>query len=140
MLEADAPSVTLLEKGETRTVARHPIFRLFTNMNPPDFGKKELAQWISDLFTEFFVDDTCTQADLKKIVSLFVEPTHNLGIDDIMRLYLELRGKMDALRTTDGKKQHFNLRSLVRALRYVRNTEAWYPLNRAIYEGFCCSA
>ena len=30
MLEADAPSVTLLEKGETRTVARHPNFYLYS--------------------------------------------------------------------------------------------------------------
>jgi midasin len=45
-------SIILYEKGDLKTVSRHPDFRLFGCMNPGnDFGKKPLPVNLQDKFT-----------------------------------------------------------------------------------------
>jgi len=52
--------------SDTAPVYRHPEFRLFACMNPAtDVGKKDLTPGVRSRFTEFFVDELESKADLR---------------------------------------------------------------------------
>ncbi len=53
LLEGPSGSITLVERGDTRTVPRHPAFRLVAAMNPAtDAGKRELPAALRNRLTE----------------------------------------------------------------------------------------
>lgn len=140
-------SITLIEKNDTKLITRHPNFRLFANMNPPtDYGKKELAPWIRNRFTEFFVSELNDTKDLSLIVKSYIDQISSSMdmniIQGIVKFYQTVKCKSNELfLTANDKKPHFNLRCLIRALEYIlynnQNKILKYNSNRAIYEGFC---
>lgn len=74
LLESNAGSLTLLERGDTQPIVRHPQFRLFACMNPAtDVGKKELPAGLRNRFTEFFMEELDTGQDLIIIIKDYLE-------------------------------------------------------------------
>ncbi|KAK8720350.1 hypothetical protein OTU49_013389, partial [Cherax quadricarinatus] len=70
LLESDSGSLTLLERGDFKPVARHQDFRLFACMNPAtDVGKKELPAGLRNRFTEFFMGERQSKQDLMIIIN-----------------------------------------------------------------------
>lgn len=58
---------------EQMAVERSGQFRLFCCMNPAtDVGKKQLPPSIRNRFTEFFVDELQSQADLRTLVHSYL--------------------------------------------------------------------
>eukprot|EP00795_Rhopilema_esculentum_P017643 gene17642-9287_t len=142
LLESRSGSVVLVERGDAEPVRRHENFRLFACMNPAtDIGKKDLPFGIRNRFTEIYVDELNDIADLKVLVSHYLqhgEITSKL-VDGIVRFYQLIQQEAkDKLTDGTGHRPHYSLRTLCRALEFVaRSTNMALP--RAIYEGFCLS-
>lgn len=69
-------SLCLSERGDVEAVDRHPQFRLFACMNPPnDVGKKDLPPGLRNRFTEIFVDELEETDDLRILVSSYFNDT-----------------------------------------------------------------
>ncbi|CAI7847657.1 unnamed protein product [Closterium sp. NIES-54] len=69
VLEGDAGSLAITERGDIEAVPRHPDFRLFAAMNPAtDVGKRDLPPAIRSRFTELFVDEITSRQELGSIV------------------------------------------------------------------------
>ncbi|ETO15609.1 midasin, partial [Reticulomyxa filosa] len=118
-------SVVLIEKGETKCIPRHPNFRLFANMNPPtDYGKKNLAGYLRNHFTELYVNEIEEQSDLEMIVRHFIlrkiNPQETSICSQIVTFYL-------------GPFQYAVVDTCL-GIR-VQNHKR-YSLLRALYEGF----
>lgn len=70
---AVAGSVTLLERGDTVAVPRHPNFRLVAAMNPAtDAGKHELPVALRNRFTEMWVPEPTAREDLAVLVAAYL--------------------------------------------------------------------
>lgn len=70
LLESTTGSLTLLERGDSKPISRHPDFRLFACMNPAtDVGKKELPAGLRNRFTEFFMEELNNKQDLMIIIN-----------------------------------------------------------------------
>jgi midasin len=142
ILDSPTGSLVLLERGDARSLPRHPGFRLLASMNPPtDFGKKDLPAAIRSKFTELYVDDVRDPADLSTIVrAMLKDCAAQVPVDDVVTLYLEC---VQAAGTTlvDGADQrpHYSVRSLSRALDYCRVNMHIYGFQRSLYEGFAVS-
>lgn len=82
------------ELGDTKPIQRHPNFRLFACMNPPnDIGKKELPPGLRNRFTEFYVDELDMREDLMIVVSHYLKDIGRYAprIGNIVDFYLEAR-------------------------------------------------
>lgn len=142
LLDGATGSLTLLERGDEDSVKRHPDFKIFACMNPAnDAGKKELPMGLRNRFTELFVDELENEADLRILVSKYLEK-HNLSpvkIKTIVEFYVKMRVKAkQSLSDGIGQKPHFSLRTLCRALR-VSAANLCGGIGRSLYEGFCLS-
>lgn len=145
VLEGSEGTLTLTERGDTRSIQRHPNFRLFACMNPAtDFGKKELSPAIRGRFTELYVDETQDPDDLEAIVRSYLRdvlPGTGFDCRRVVGMYVYAR-QQQALGTFldgDEKKPHFSLRSLCRALVYCSLNTPLYGFHRALFDGCCMS-
>ncbi|KAJ3106463.1 hypothetical protein HDU97_006249 [Phlyctochytrium planicorne] len=146
LLQGSEGSVTLLERGDTKPVKRHPNFRVFACMNPAtDAGKRDLPPGLLSRFSEIWVDSPDTDRnDLLLIVRQHLHrhlpPPHQGGdliCGNVADFYLEAKSLMEAGKLVDGSnaRVHINMRTLSRALAYTRITTPTFGLQRALYEG-----
>uniref|UniRef100_A0A1I8PDS0 Midasin n=1 Tax=Stomoxys calcitrans TaxID=35570 RepID=A0A1I8PDS0_STOCA len=141
ILEPDG-SVVLLEKGDFIPVKRHPDFRIFACMNPnTDIGKKDLSVGIRNRFTEFFVDEVSTDADLSLLISDYLSATgiQKKSVMNIVKLYKRLK-QLAKLELNDGlgNKPVYSLRTLCRSL-CICAKNLCGSIERNLYESFCLS-
>eukprot|EP00736_Rhodelphis_marinus_P003990 Rmarinus@m.5335 len=142
-----AGSLTLTERGDIDPVPRHPNFRLFACMNPPDTGKADLPPGIKSRFSEFWVSEASTREDLSMIVRRQLGCHDTCALDDetadvpesvvdsVVSLYLELREKAVDLVDGANHRPGYSLRTLTRALTYARAVRLSYGLVRALRDG-----
>ncbi|XP_065367345.1 midasin [Calliphora vicina] len=141
ILEPDG-SVVLLEKGDFTPVKRHPDFRIFSCMNPnTDIGKKDLPVGIRNRFTEFFVDEAETEADLSLLISDYLSATgiQKKSVMNIVKLYKRLK-TLAKLELNDGlgNRPVYSLRTLCRSLTICAKNLCG-SIERNLYESFCLS-
>ncbi|ALC40740.1 CG13185 [Drosophila busckii] len=137
-----AGSVVLLERGDFMPVKRHPDFRIFACMNPnTDIGKKDLPVGIRNRFSEFFVDELTTDADLSLLVGDYLANTgiQRKAVHNIVQLYKNLR-RLAELQLNDGlgNRPVYSLRTLCRSLRICARNLCG-SIERNLYESFCLS-
>uniref|UniRef100_A0AAR2K8H5 Midasin n=1 Tax=Pygocentrus nattereri TaxID=42514 RepID=A0AAR2K8H5_PYGNA len=142
LLEGSAGSLVLLDRGDTEPLVRHSDFRLFACMNPAtDVGKRNLPLGIRNRFTELYVEELESEADLRILISDYLKGL-NLNrstIHGIISFYLAVRKEANSrLADGTGHKPHYSLRTLCRALKYVAANPC-YNVQRSLYEGFCLS-
>ncbi|KAL7735504.1 hypothetical protein ACLKA6_010538 [Drosophila palustris] len=135
-------SVVLLERGDFMPVKRHPDFRIFACMNPnTDIGKKDLPVGIRNRFTEFFVDELTTDADLSLLVGDYLANTgiQRKSVHSIVQLYKSLR-RLSEVQLNDGlgNRPVYSLRTLCRSLRICARNLCG-SIERNLYESFCLS-
>ncbi|KAH8391169.1 hypothetical protein KR215_008404 [Drosophila sulfurigaster] len=135
-------SVVLLERGDFMPVKRHPDFRIFACMNPnTDIGKKDLPVGIRNRFTEFFVDELTTDADLSLLVGDYLANSgiQRKAVHSIVQLYKNLR-RLSELQLNDGlgNRPVYSLRTLCRSLRICARNLCG-SIERNLYESFCLS-
>lgn len=137
-----ASQIHLWEKGDDQPVKRHPNFHLFAAMNPStDIGKKDLPIGIRNRFTEVFVDELTDEDELRVLVSDYLSEMSltNEQISNIVEFYVKVK-KMakDTLIDGLGKRPHFSLRTLCRALK-ISSFNLYGSVRRSLYESFCLS-
>ncbi|XP_043927744.1 midasin [Protopterus annectens] len=142
LLEGDAGSLVLQDRGDTEPIVRHPDFRLFACMNPAtDVGKKNLPPGIRNRFTEVYVDELESEKDLHILIADYLKGL-NLNkstIPGIIKFYLTIRREANSrLRDGTGHRPHYSLRTLCRALRFAALNPC-VNIQRSLYEGFCLS-
>lgn len=135
-------SIVLLEKGDFKPVQRHSDFRIFSCMNPnTDIGKKDLPVGIRNRFTEFFVDEAESDADLSLLVSDYLSATgiQRKSVMNIVKLYKRLKS-LAKLELNDGlgNRPVYSLRTLCRALTICAKNLCG-SIERNLYESFCLS-
>eukprot|EP00850_Spirogloea_muscicola_P001040 SM000004S14910 [mRNA] locus=s4:133208:176671:- [translate_table: standard] len=142
VLEGEAGSLALTERGDVATVVRHEGFRIFACMNPAtDVGKKDLPPGLRQRFTEIFVDELTEPDDLCPIVYQYMEGTSpSPPVDDVVNFYLAARREAEET-LLDGANQRpqYSLRTLTRALEYTKSAVATYGFQRALFDGFSMS-
>eukprot|EP00850_Spirogloea_muscicola_P002909 SM000011S19087 [mRNA] locus=s11:783175:828718:+ [translate_table: standard] len=142
VLEGEAGSLALTERGDVATVVRHGGFRIFACMNPAtDVGKKDLPPGLRQRFTEIFVDELTEPEDLCPIVYQYLEGTSpSPPVDDVVNFYLAARREAEE-KLLDGANQRpqYSLRTLTRALEYTKSAVATYGFQRALFDGFSMS-
>jgi midasin len=88
ILEAHSNSLLFMEKPDSEPVTRHPDFRLFCCMNPStDVGKKSLPENIRNRFTELYVEEPTSTADLSVMIQDYLKndcPSNSL-VEGIVR-------------------------------------------------------
>lgn len=134
--------IHLWEKGDEQPVQRHPNFHLFAAMNPStDVGKKDLPTGIRNRFTEIFVNELTDEDELRILVSdyLIELSLTSEQISDIVTFYVEVKKLANAtLIDGMGKRPHFSLRTLCRALK-ISSYNLYGSVRRSLYESFCLS-
>jgi midasin (ATPase involved in ribosome maturation) len=71
LLESAAGSLTLVERGDSASIARHANFRLICAMNPAtDAGKRHLPRQARAHFTELYVSEPDSNVDLVRPLCL----------------------------------------------------------------------
>ena len=140
------PSLLLPESGRAERVYAHEDFRIFGAMNPAtDIGKRDLPASIRSRFTELYVNSLDREfASLVMVVKEYLGDYSNIDLRapaDVANLYLEVKrlAEQNALFDGSGQKPCFSLRTLTRALVYVRDITHIYNLRRALFEGFSMS-
>lgn len=134
--------IHLWEKGDDGPIKRNPKFHLFAAMNPStDIGKKDLPLGLRNRFTEFYVEELTDPMELQVLVSDYLRELclPATKIEDIVKFYLEIR-EMAKSSLVDGmgKKPHFSLRTLCRALK-ISSMNLYGSVSRSLYESFCLS-
>ncbi|CAG8452138.1 711_t:CDS:10 [Ambispora gerdemannii] len=144
LLQDSQGSILLTEKGDTERIKRHPNFRIFSCMNPAtDVGKRDLPPALRNRFTEFYVHPPDTNQDdliafVKQYLMGCLHGDEHVPMD-IVEFYLAAKNLLKEHKLADGANQrpHFSMRTLARALIYVKQIMPVYGLRRSIYEGFC---
>ncbi|KAL0354509.1 UNVERIFIED_CONTAM: Midasin [Sesamum radiatum] len=117
VLEDEKGSLCLAERGDIDYVCRNPNFRLFACMNPAtDAGKRDLPISLRGRFTEYFVDDVLDDEDLV--------------------LFIITKESEERLQDGANQKPHYSLRSLYRALEYLRKAKKHLDLKNLFMMGF----
>ncbi|KAJ4836844.1 hypothetical protein Tsubulata_018473 [Turnera subulata] len=141
VLEGEHGSLCLAERGDVSHLPRHPSFRIFGCMNPAnDAGKRDLPYSLRSRFTEYFVDDVLDKEDLKLFINKFMEESQsNSELDKKITDFYETAKKNSEEKLQDGanQKPQYSLRSLYRALEYIREAKGKFGFQKAIYDGFC---
>lgn len=136
----DGQSIHLTDKGDIEPIQRHPDFRIFAAMNPPnDVGKKELPTSIRCRFTEIYVDEITDTQDLSSIVSRYLPDSVSAPVDDIVNVYLACRSASEfTLVDSANQRPRYSLRSLTRSIRAARSFSdiGIRPIRRALFEAF----
>ncbi|CAM0956904.1 unnamed protein product [Alopecurus aequalis] len=141
VLDGEGGTLCLAERGDVDYIERHPRFRMFACMNPAtDAGKRELPYTFRSRFTECFVDDLMDDDDLRLFVSKYLDGLHAAKgvIDNIVRFYKAAKKESEEkLQDGANQKPQFTLRSLSRALGYVKTAEKTFGFRKSLYDGFC---
>ncbi|KAG0044860.1 AAA ATPase midasin [Gryganskiella cystojenkinii] len=144
LLQDSKGSILLAERGDSEPVVRHPSFRVFACMNPAtDVGKKDLPPGLRNRFTEFYVHPPDARMDdLQEIIKAYLKNVvmrDEVAIVDIAEFYMAVKKLSNAHALADGAGQrpHFSMRTLTRALQFVREITETYGLRRSMYEAFC---
>ncbi|KAF9194234.1 AAA ATPase midasin [Haplosporangium sp. Z 11] len=143
LLQDESGSILLAERGDSEPVVRHKNFRVFACMNPAtDVGKKDLPPGLRNRFTEFYVHPPdARREDLLEIIKKYLEAAaigDQRAFTDIADFYLAVKALSSAHKLADGAGQrpHFSMRTLTRALQFVREIVTTYGLRRSMYEAF----
>ncbi|KAF8923232.1 hypothetical protein BGZ52_010090, partial [Haplosporangium bisporale] len=143
LLQDAQGSILLAERGDSEPIVRHPNFRVFACMNPAtDVGKKDLPPGLRNRFTEFYVHPPdANKSDLLEIVKGYLKDVvtrDERALEDIADFYLKVKALSSAHKLADGAGQrpHFSMRTLTRALQFVREIVETYGLRRSMYEAF----
>ncbi|CAL4925261.1 unnamed protein product [Urochloa decumbens] len=141
VLDGEKGTLCLAERGDIDYVERHPCFRMFACMNPAtDAGKRDLPYTFRSRFTEYFVDDLMDDDDLRLFITKYLDGLNaaNGVVDGIIRFYKAAKRESEE-RLQDGanQKPQFSLRSLSRALGYIKCAEKRFGFRKALYDGFC---
>ncbi|OAQ30077.1 P-loop containing nucleoside triphosphate hydrolase protein [Linnemannia elongata AG-77] len=143
LLQDENGSILLAERGDSEPVVRHKNFRVFACMNPAtDVGKKDLPPGLRNRFTEFYVHPPdARREDLLEIIKKYLEAAaigDQRAMVDIADFYLAVKALSNAHKLADGAGQrpHFSMRTLTRALQFVREIVTTYGLRRSMYEAF----
>ncbi|KAG0376096.1 AAA ATPase midasin, partial [Mortierella sp. AD032] len=143
LLQDENGSILLAERGDSEPVVRHKNFRVFACMNPAtDVGKKDLPPGLRNRFTEFYVHPPdARREDLLEIIKKYLEAAavgDQRAMIDIADFYLAVKALSNAHKLADGAGQrpHFSMRTLTRALQFVREIVTTYGLRRSMYEAF----
>ena len=141
VLESARGSVVLSERGDGAAVPRHPRFRIFGAMNPAtDVGKRDLPAALKHRFTEIYAGECEGREDLALLVSQGVASVPNAPVHAIVDFYLAARADAaSVLLDSADQKPQYSLRTLSRALEYVRTAAPLYGVQRALYDGFAMS-
>ena len=149
LLDGEQGSICLTERGDTKTVKRHPNFRLFGCMNPAtDAGKKDLPPGLRTRFTEIAVKEMDQEDDLRQVVADALQkcPAALSGprggaVARVVSFYCAVRIAATKGDLLDGANARpaYTLRTLMRAMQYAVGMVADYGLDRAIYDGICMS-
>ena len=111
-------------------------------MNPAtDVGKKDLPPGLRNRFTEFFVDELQDSQELKILVAEYLKglSLSSDQIDGLVKFYQVIKIEaMKKLTDGTGRKPHFSLRTLCRALR-LASLNTYGNVLRSLYEAFCLS-
>ncbi|SCV04461.1 LAMI_0H16314g1_1 [Lachancea mirantina] len=142
--EPSSRSVLLTEKGQAEPIKAHPNFRIFACMNPAtDVGKRDLPMGVRSRFTEIYVhspdrDITDLLSIIDRYVGKYAANDEWVG-NDIAELYLRAKKLSESNQIVDGANQrpHFSIRTLTRALIYVKDIILIYGLRRSLFEAFC---
>ncbi|KAK4427378.1 Midasin [Sesamum alatum] len=140
VLEDEKGSLCLAERGDIDYVCRNPNFRLFACMNPAtDAGKRDLPISLRGRFTEYFVDDVLDDEDLVLFINRFIDddPSYMKLIHKIVQFYKTAKESEERLQDGANQKPHYSLRSLYRALEYLRKAKRHFGFERSLYDGFC---
>lgn len=83
----------LVERGDVSVVSRHPGFRLVAAMNPAtDAGKRDLPPQLRSRFTEFWVGEPRSKADLGQLVGGYLAGAGPAPpVDAVVELYLAVK-------------------------------------------------
>ena len=141
VLESAHGSVVLSERGDGVAIARHPRFRLFGAMNPAtDVGKRDLPAALKHRFTEIYAGECEGREDLALLVSGGLSSVPGAPVDAVVDFYLAARQEATAtLLDSADQKPQYSLRTLSRAMEYVRAAAPIYGVQRALYDGFAMS-
>ncbi|EPY30434.1 hypothetical protein STCU_04068 [Strigomonas culicis] len=136
----DVDRLFLSDRGTSEPIHRHKNFHVFANMNPPtDVGKKDLPPSLRSRFTEFYVSEPFNRNDVSIVVKEYIGfLTHDPKIEEITQFFLDCVEKAKTvLCSLDGetKPPSFSLRTLTRALSYVRKAAPLYGFLTALYDG-----
>lgn len=140
VLEDERGSLCLAERGDIDYVYRHPNFRMFACMNPAtDAGKRDLSISLRSRFTEYFVDDVLDDEDLVLFINQFMDddPSQRRLISQIVQFYKAAKESEEKLQDGANQKPHYSLRSLYRALEYLKKAKRNFGLEKSLYDGFC---
>lgn len=123
----------------SKTVQKHPDFRVFGCMNPStDVGKKELNGIIRTRFTEYYIEEPCNDKDLLLIVSDYLKPLDLPAqiLTKVVNFYKEVK-KLAKIKLMDGTGHQptFSLRTLCRALNIAAKNHCGNSL-RSLTEAF----
>lgn len=142
LLEGSCGSLSLIERGDSEEIQRHPDFTLFACMNPAtDVGKKELPVGLRNRFTELYVDELTEKTDLQLLVAsylkeLLLPPARQ---EAIVKFYLNVRKEaVNSLSDGTAHKPHYSLRTLCRALSVAASNPCG-SVSRSLYEAFSLS-
>jgi midasin (ATPase involved in ribosome maturation) len=131
----------LTERGDGAAIARHPRFRIFAAMNPAtDVGKRDLPAALKHRFTELYAGECEGREDLALLVSGGLSTVPAAPVAAVVDFYLAARA--DAVTTlldSADQKPQYSLRTLSRAMEYVRSAAPLYGVQRALYDGFAMS-
>lgn len=140
VLEDEKGSICLAERGDIDYVCRHPDFRMFACMNPAtDAGKRELPISLRGRFTEYFIDDMLDDEDLVLFINQFMaeDPSCRRLTSKIVQFYKTAKEYEEKLQDGANQKPHYSLRSLYRALEYLKEAKAYFEFEKSVYDGFC---
>ncbi|KAL0341854.1 UNVERIFIED_CONTAM: Midasin, partial [Sesamum calycinum] len=140
VLEDEKGSLCLAERGDIDYVCRNPNFRLFACMNPAtDAGKRDLPISLRGRFTEYFVDDVLDDEDLVLFINQFIDDDRSYMkvIHKIVQFYKAAKESEERLQDGANQKPHYSLRSLYRALEYLRKAKKHFGFEKSLYDGFC---
>ncbi|KAK7202204.1 Midasin [Novymonas esmeraldas] len=136
----DVDRLFLTDKDSSEPVMRHPNFHVFANMNPPtDVGKKDLPPSLRSRFVECYVSEPFNRNDISIVVREYIGfLTADSKVDEITDFFLDcVNNAKTKLCALDGesKPPSFSLRTLTRALSYVRRATPLYGFTIALFDG-----
>ncbi|GET88084.1 hypothetical protein, conserved [Leishmania tarentolae] len=136
----DVDRLFLTDKDSSEPVMRHKNFHVFANMNPPtDVGKKDLPPSLRSRFVEYYVSEPFNRNDISIVVREYIGfLTADAKVEEITDFFLDcVNNAKTKLCALDGesKAPSFSLRTLTRALSYVRRATPLYGFAIALFDG-----
>lgn len=136
----DVDRLFLTDKDSSEPIMRHKNFHVFANMNPPtDVGKKDLPPSLRSRFVEYYVSEPFNRNDISIVVREYIGfLTADAKVDEITDFFLDcVNNAKTKLCALDGesKAPSFSLRTLTRALSYVRRATPLYGFTIALFDG-----